>query len=92
MNYNLECEKIINSIDLNNKPSLLLHACCAPCSSSVLEKISEYFDITILFYNPNITDYKEYLKRREELEKFIDLVGYNIKSIPLYATFLIKDN
>ena len=79
MNYNLECEKILNSIDLNNKPTLLLHACCAPCSSSVLEKISKYFDITILFYNPNITDYKEYIKRKDELEKFIGLVGYDIK-------------
>ena len=79
MNYNLECENILNNIDLNNKPSLLLHACCAPCSSSVLEKISKYFDITILFYNPNITDYKEYIKRKDELEKFIKLVGYDIK-------------
>ena len=68
MNYNLECERILNSIDLGNKPSLLLHACCAPCSSSVLEKIAKYFNITILFYNPNITDYKEYLKRKDELE------------------------
>lgn len=79
MNYNMECEKILNSIDLAHKPSLLLHACCAPCSSSVLEKIAQYFTITILFYNPNITDYQEYLKRREELEKFISLVGYEIK-------------
>ncbi len=79
MNYNLECEKILEKIDLNDKPSLLLHACCAPCSSAVLEKISKYFDITILFYNPNITDYKEYLKRRDELEKFIKLRNYNIK-------------
>ena len=79
MNYNLECEKILKTIDLSNKPSLLLHACCAPCSSAVLEKIAQYFNITILFYNPNITDYKEYLKRKEELEKFINLVGYNIK-------------
>ena len=59
MNYNLECEKVLNNIDLNNKPSLLLHACCAHVHI-VLEKISKYFDITILFYNPNITDYKEY--------------------------------
>ena len=79
MNYNLECEKILASIDLNNKSSLLLHACCAPCSSSVLEKIAKYFNITILFYNPNITDYQEYLKRKDELEKFITLVGYDIK-------------
>ena len=71
VNYNLECEKILNSLDLNNKKTLLLHACCAPCSSAVLERISKYFKITILFYNPNITDYSEYLKRKEELKRLI---------------------
>ena len=79
MNYNLECEKILNSIDLNHKPTLLLHSCCAPCSSAVLERISKYFKITILFYNPNITDYEEYLKRKEELKRLIKDVGYDIK-------------
>ena len=79
MNYNLECEKILNSINLEYKPSLLLHSCCAPCSSAVLERISKYFKITILFYNPNITDYEEYLKRKEELKRLIKDVGYDIK-------------
>ena len=79
VNYNLECEKILNSLDLNNKKKLLLHACCAPCSSAVLEKISKYFKITILFYNPNITDYSEYLKRKEELKRLIKEVGYDIE-------------
>ena len=79
VNYNLECEKILNSLDLNNKKTLLLHACCAPCSSAVLERISKYFKITILFYNPNITDYSEYLKRKEELKRLIKEVGYDIK-------------
>ena len=79
VNYNLECEKILNSLDLNNKKMLLLHACCAPCSSAVLERISKYFKITILFYNPNITDYSEYLKRKEELKRLIEEVGYDIK-------------
>lgn len=79
INYNLECEKILNSLDLNNKKTLLLHACCAPCSSAVLERISKYFKITILFYNPNITDYSEYLKRKEELKRLIKEVGYDIE-------------
>ena len=79
MNYNLECEKILNSIDLNHKPTLLLHSCCAPCSSAVLERISKYFSITILFYNPNITDYEEYLKRKEELNRLIKDVNYQIE-------------
>ena len=79
VNYNLECEKILNSLDLNNKKTLLLHACCAPCSSAVLERISKYFKITILFYNPNITDYSEYLKRKDELKRLIKEVGYDIE-------------
>lgn len=79
MNYNLECEKILNSIDLNHKPTLLLHSCCAPCSSAVLERISKFFSITILFYNPNITDYEEYLKRKEELKRLIKDVNYQIE-------------
>ena len=79
MSYNLECEKILNSIDLNHKPTLLLHSCCAPCSSAVLERISKYFSITILFYNPNITDYEEYLKRKEELKRLIKNVNYQIE-------------
>ena len=53
MNYDLEMEKQIEEV--SNKNKLLLHACCAPCSSAVLERISKYFDITILYYNPNIT-------------------------------------
>ena len=48
VNYNLECEKILNSLDLNNKKTLLLHACCAPCSSAVLERISN--TLKLLFY------------------------------------------
>ena len=79
VNYNLECEKILNSLDLNNKKTLLLHACFAPCSSAVLERISKYFKITILFYNPNITDYSEYLKRKDELKRLIKDVGYDIE-------------
>ena len=79
MNYNNECEKILATINKANKPTLLLHACCAPCSSSVLERLTDYFEITIFFYNPNITDYGEYLKRKEELERFIKLLNYKIK-------------
>ena len=79
MNYNLECEKILYTIDLDHKPTLLLHSCCAPCSSAVLERISKYFSITILFYNPNITDYEEYLKRKEELKRLIKDVNYQIE-------------
>lgn len=75
MNYDLEMEKQIKN--LNNKNKLLLHACCAPCSSAVLERISKYFDITIFYYNPNITDENEYQKRLEELNHFVEKLNIN---------------
>ncbi len=70
MNYDLLMQKQIQNIN-KSAPTLLLHACCAPCSSSVLERLSDIFKITILFYNPNITDEKEYNKRLEEIKRFI---------------------
>ena len=69
MNYDLEMEKIIKNINPGEK--LLLHACCAPCSSAVLERLGNLFQISILFYNPNITSGEEYTKRLVELEKFV---------------------
>ena len=53
------------------KPTLLLHACCAPCSTACLERLVQYFNITVYFYNPNITFEEEYLKRLTELENFL---------------------
>ena len=70
MNYDLLMEEEIKKFG-DKVPTLLLHACCAPCSSAVLERISDYFKITILFYNPNITDKEEYDKRLKELERFV---------------------
>lgn len=70
MNYDMEMEKEIEKIK-EERPSLLLHACCAPCSSAVLERISAHFKISILYYNPNITDMAEYQKRLEELKRFV---------------------
>lgn len=67
VNYQKELEKIINSI--NNEEgikSLLLHSCCGPCSSYVLEYLANYFKIAILYYNPNIYPEEEYLKRKKE--------------------------
>lgn len=53
-----------------NVPTLLLHCCCAPCTSAVLERLSEYFKITLFYYNPNIYEEKEYQKRIQELKRF----------------------
>ncbi len=57
------------------KPKLLLHACCAPCSSACLERLKEGFDTTVLFYNPNIED-GEYLKRKAELIRLLNETGW----------------
>jgi len=69
MNYKEELNKIIKN--LGGNPSLLLHSCCAPCSSYVLEYLREFFKITVLYYNPNIEPKEEYLKRKEEQIKLI---------------------
>ena len=70
MNYDILMEEEIKKIEKNN-PTLLLHACCAPCSSAVLERLGDIFEITIFYYNPNITDQKEYQKRLDEIHMFI---------------------
>lgn len=72
INYNTEMEKVIDTNQkLKKIPTLLLHACCAPCSSAVLERLTSYFKITIFYYNPNITEENEYKKRVIELQKLI---------------------
>lgn len=75
MNYDLLMEEQIKN--MNEGSTLLMHACCAPCSSACLERLGNYFDISILYYNPNITDKEEYLKRVEEIKKFIS--GFKTK-------------
>lgn len=71
-NYQIKMEQIIqDNIKCEKVPTLLLQACCAPCSSAVLERIADYFKITILYYNPNISDSGEYQKRLNEIIKFI---------------------
>ena len=64
MNYNEEMKKIIKIFE--NKKTILLHSCCGPCSSSVIERLKSYFDITVLYYNPNIEPKEEYEKRKSE--------------------------
>ena len=72
MNYQRMLDETLAQISLSNKtPKLLLHACCAPCSSYVLEYLSKYFEITIYYYNPNIHPETEYTRRIDELKKFI---------------------
>ena len=77
INYSKEMEKTIASLG-DNVPTLLLHSCCAPCSSTCLEILSEHFKVSVLYYNPNITDSAEYNKRLAEEKRFIDAVN-NLK-------------
>ena len=72
INYQLLLEKEIDDIKAKgSNPSLLLHVCCAPCSSYVLEYLSQYFDITLFFYNPNISPEKEHQFRIDEVKRLI---------------------
>lgn len=71
VNYQLILDKILEGID--GEKHLLLHSCCAPCSTYVIKYLSEYFHITVLYYNPNIEPYEEYEKRKNEEIRFIKL-------------------
>jgi len=71
-NYQKELDHMLSEFTAKGvTPSLLLHSCCAPCSSYVLEYLSQFFHITIYFYNPNISQEEEYLKRMEEQQRLI---------------------
>ena len=70
VNYQLELERELQKNE-GKTPRLLLHCCCAPCSSYVLEYLSRYFSIYLLYYNPNISPIEEYEKRKAELERLV---------------------
>lgn len=72
INYQKELDKILKRLEEEGRvPTLLIHSCCAPCSSYVLEYLSRYFRITVLYYNPNIYPESEYTKRIIEQQKLI---------------------
>ena len=76
INYDRELNIIIDSIkNKDGVPKLLLHSCCAPCSSYVIEYLSDFFDISILYYNPNISPIDEYLKRKKEQIRLIKSIN-----------------
>ena len=80
MNYQKVLDEILVNIQSSNKTSkLLLHACCGPCSSYVIEYLSNYFEITILYYNPNIYPEEEYNRRLGELKTFLPKRSYKNK-------------
>lgn len=77
INYQKQLDKIIeNNISNDVVPSLLLHACCAPCSSYCLEYLSKYFNIRVFYYNPNITEKSEYEYRLSEEKRLISMMKF----------------
>ena len=68
-NYNIKMKNIISSLDYT--PKLLLHSCCGPCSTTVINILSKYFYVDVLYYNPNIEPEEEYEKRKKEQQRFI---------------------
>ncbi len=89
-NYNLIMENIISNI--KDKPNLLLHACCGVCSSSVLERLYPFFNITILYYNPNTYPYEEYIKRLDTQKEIIDKMNLNVNVMEVGYNFKDFDN
>lgn len=77
VNYQKELEKILEEIEKEGSvPTLLLHSCCAPCSSYVLEYLSQYFRMTVFYYNPNIYPEEEYGKRVLEQQRLIEEMDF----------------
>lgn len=76
INYQNQLDRIIENIDPDNPPRLLLHSCCAPCSSYTLEYLSRYFDITVYYFNPNISPKQEFDKRFEEQKRLISQMPF----------------
>lgn len=64
------------------RPSLLLHSCCGPCSSAVLERLCEHFQVTVLYYNPNIEPEEEYRHRLSEQERLLSLLPFGVSLLP----------
>lgn len=73
-NFFRKFDKIVGQFG-DAKPGILLHSCCGPCSSSVLELLSKYFDVTVLWYNPNLYPEAEYDKRLETQKQLIDAIA-----------------
>ena len=76
-NYQREMEAEIARLE-GRKPALLLHSCCGPCSSAVLERLCGHFRVTVLYYNPNIEPEEEYLHRLSEQKRLLSLLPEEI--------------
>lgn len=84
MNYQKELEKLLDIFQKENRtPTLYLHSCCAPCSSYVLEYLAPYFQITVFYFNPNISADAEYKRRVEEQKRLISIYNQEKKGHPI---------
>ena len=89
-NYQRELDELIKKItDTGKRPALLLHSCCGPCSSYVLEYLNKFFDIKLFFYNPNIHPYEEYIRRLEAQKKVLESLP--LKNVELIVGEYDKD-
>lgn len=82
MNYQIELEKILAAVGKTDK-TVLLHSCCAPCSSYVLMYLRQYFRVTVFYYNPNITAAEEYGKRVIEQKRLIEALNREPEGYPI---------
>ena len=80
-NYQLEMEAEIERLQ-GRRPTLLLHSCCGPCSSAVLERLQAHFDLTLLYYNPNIEPEEEYRHRLSEQKRLLMLLPFPVTLLP----------
>ncbi len=76
-NYDLLMQQQISG--LKNKPKILLHSCCGPCSSTCIERLKPYFDVTVFYYNPNIYPKEEFIRRLETQNKVLSYFNVNLK-------------
>lgn len=87
INYQKELDKLLLDFSDNETHDIMLHACCAPCSSYCIEYLSEYFNIIVFFYNPNISEDAEYIKRAAELKRLINESSYKNKVTYIEADY-----
>ena len=80
VNYDAALQDIIEeNLRINKRPKLLLHSCCAPCSSTCIERLKDAFDLTVFYYNPNIDTDAEYLLRAKEQQRLCETL--NVKTV-----------
>ena len=86
INYDAEMIKLLTK----KRQKILLHSCCAPCSTACIERLIEFFDLTIFYYNPNMDTEEEFNLRAEEQKRYCDKLGVNVIIEP-YNSYTHQD-